>query len=61
MRDFNQAIKVYDRIDLTEYERNLSALRDALDEEAFTAAWERGQAMTLDEALAYASEERPIR
>ncbi|MFQ6097711.1 MAG: hypothetical protein ACE5O2_08280 [Armatimonadota bacterium] len=37
-----------------EYERSIAALRDALGEDAFTKAWAGGQAMTMDEAMAYA-------
>ena len=36
------------------YERRRSAARAALGEAAFTAAWEAGRAMTLDEAVEYA-------
>jgi predicted ATPase len=36
------------------YERRVATIRDALDEEVFTAAWARGKAMTIDEAVAYA-------
>ncbi len=34
----------------------LAAVRAALGEEAFTAAWEVGKAMTLEQAIAYAKE-----
>jgi non-specific serine/threonine protein kinase len=36
------------------YERNVAEARLALGEEAFSAAWERGRAMTMDEAVALA-------
>ena len=36
------------------HERRITAIRDALDQEVFTAAWARGKAMTIDEAVAYA-------
>jgi non-specific serine/threonine protein kinase len=39
------------------YERALAAVRAALDEATWSAAWAAGQAMTLDEAAAYASED----
>jgi predicted ATPase/class 3 adenylate cyclase len=38
------------------YESNLLALRSILGEEAFAAAWAEGQAMTLEQAIAYALE-----
>jgi tetratricopeptide (TPR) repeat protein len=46
-----------DRADRTESERNLAYVRAQLDEAAFTAAWMEGQAMTLEQAVAYALEE----
>ena len=36
------------------HERTLAGARAALGEEAFTAAWDAGRAMSLDEAVAYA-------
>lgn len=41
--------------DRVEYERNLSAIQAALDQETLAATWAEGQAMTLAEAIAYAS------
>ena len=38
------------------YEQDVAAARAQLDEERFNAAWERGKAMTLEEAVAYALE-----
>jgi predicted ATPase/DNA-binding SARP family transcriptional activator len=38
------------------YDRSLTAARTALGEEAFAAAWAEGQAMSLEEASAYALE-----
>jgi non-specific serine/threonine protein kinase len=35
------------------HERRVAAIRDALDQEVFTAAWARGKAMSIDEAIAY--------
>jgi hypothetical protein len=40
-----------------QYNARLTTLRNALDEEAFTAAWEAGRAMTWEEAVAYALDE----
>src|SRR5262249_52477903 len=37
-----------------EYERQVAAARALLDPASFAAAWAEGQAMTLDEAVAYA-------
>jgi tetratricopeptide (TPR) repeat protein len=42
--------------DRAEYERCVAAARAALSEEAFAAAWSEGQAMSVEEALAYAQE-----
>jgi hypothetical protein len=39
-------------------ERQITALRGALGEERFTAAWAQGQAMRDEQALAYALDER---
>ena len=39
-----------------EYEQALASARVALGEKAFTAAWAEGQAMTLEQAVAYALE-----
>jgi tetratricopeptide (TPR) repeat protein len=40
-------------------ERDLARARATLGEEAFAAAWVEGQAMTLEQAVAYALEEPP--
>jgi hypothetical protein len=40
-----------------DYERTLAAVRAGLSEEGFAAAWAEGQAMTLEQAVAYASED----
>lgn len=37
-----------------DYERELTASRAALGEEAFGASWTQGQAMTLEQAIEYA-------
>jgi len=39
-----------------DYERTLAAVRAQVDEEAFAAAWEAGQAMPLEGAIAWAAE-----
>lgn len=43
--------------DRVEYERHLAAIRAALTEEAFAVVWAAGQAMTLEQAIAYVSEQ----
>jgi predicted ATPase/DNA-binding SARP family transcriptional activator len=40
-----------------DYEHAVAAARAELDEEAFAAAWAAGQALTLEQAIAYALEE----
>lgn len=47
----------YPPSDQREVARYLADIRAQLDEDAFTAAWEEGQAMTLQQAVAYALEE----
>ncbi len=42
--------------DQVEYQRNLAAVRAQLDEATFNAAWARGQAMTLEQAVEFALE-----
>jgi predicted ATPase/class 3 adenylate cyclase len=44
-------------VDSREHERFVAAARAALGEPAFTAAWEAGWAMTLDDAIALAMEQ----
>jgi ATP/maltotriose-dependent transcriptional regulator MalT len=41
------------------FERGVAALRAELGEGTFTTAWAEGQAMTRDEAIAYALQEEP--
>ena len=41
-----------------EYEREVSALRAQLDVSTFTKAWAQGRAMTMDEAIALAIDDR---
>ena len=41
-----------------DYEAQLSALRDALGQEAFAAAWSAGAPLSLDDAVAYAERGR---
>jgi hypothetical protein len=43
--------------EVAETERDLTLIRAQLGEEAFAAAWAEGQAMTLEQAVAYALEE----
>ena len=43
-----------DPSDQPEHDRNTAFLRSLLGEAAFQEAWEAGQAMTLDQAVAYA-------
>jgi predicted ATPase/Tfp pilus assembly protein PilF len=40
--------------DLVEYERNLATIQTALNQEIFAAAWKEGQVMSLEQAIAYA-------
>jgi hypothetical protein len=42
----------------TDFEKTMAACRAALGEAAFTDAVERGRAMTMEEAIAYALEEQ---
>lgn len=42
------------------YEHNLAAARNLLDETAFAAAWQEGQAMTSEQAIEYALERRTV-
>ena len=43
--------------DLADYRHNLTASRSQLDEATWKTAWELGQAMTTEQAIAYALEE----
>jgi predicted ATPase/class 3 adenylate cyclase/Tfp pilus assembly protein PilF len=43
--------------DRAEHERSVAAVRTALGEEAFAAAWAEGRAMSLEEAIKYALED----
>ena len=43
--------------DRAEYERNVAAVRAQLGEEMFAAAWAEGRAMTMEQAVEYASRE----
>jgi hypothetical protein len=40
------------------HERYVAATRAQMDEAAFTIAWAAGQAMTLEQAIAYALEDQ---
>jgi hypothetical protein len=55
----SEAIRVASRTPLppypvSGYERDVTAVRDALSSETFTAAWAEGRAMTIEQAIAYA-------
>jgi hypothetical protein len=43
------------------YEKDVAAIRAALGEAWFTASWNEGRAMTVDQAIAYALDEAPGR
>jgi len=45
-------------MDKSEFDDGVSALRAQLDEQIFSKFWAKGKAMTLDEAIAFALEER---
>lgn len=45
-------------LDRAEYDRNVATLRAQLAEATFAAAWAEGRAMTLEQAIEYALEER---
>ena len=45
-------------IDGAEYERNLSLLRATLDEKTLGKFWEKGKAMSFEQAIAFALEEK---
>ena len=47
----------YERV---EYGREVAALQDALDSGKFTALWDRGRMLTMDQAIDYALEPDPI-
>ncbi len=46
-------------VERTEYNQTVTAVRAALGEEAFQTAWGQGRSMTLEQAIAYALEEKP--
>jgi predicted ATPase/tetratricopeptide (TPR) repeat protein len=46
-------------VERAEHDKSVAVVRAALGEKAFAAAWERGQKMTVDEAIAYSFEELP--
>jgi non-specific serine/threonine protein kinase len=45
--------------DQPEIDRYKTSMREQLGEEAFKSAWEKGQAMSLEQAIAFALEEEP--
>lgn len=49
--EIHSAVQPHNRKD---YDRGVDAARASLGEEAFTAAWEEGRAMTLEQAIEYA-------
>jgi UDP-N-acetylmuramyl pentapeptide synthase len=51
------ALLVERELDLPVAQARVAAVRAALGEEAFAAAWAEGQAMTREQAIAYALEE----
>lgn len=46
----------FEAVDQATYDRTLAAVRAQLDEATFDAAWEAGRALTLDDAIATATE-----
>jgi len=46
-------------IEQAEVARDMAAIREMINEEAYTAAYSEGKAMTMDEAIAYALEKIP--
>ena len=48
---------VIDPADQPDYEQNLATLRDHLGEKIFLETWNQGVGMTLDDVIAYATEE----
>jgi hypothetical protein len=51
---FDAAGDLLSAIDRAEFDRNVATARAKLGEDAFAAAWQAGQAMTLDQAVAEA-------
>lgn len=49
----------FDPADEAEYERYLALARQQLDEDTFNTAWNEGRAMNLEQAIAYALEDKP--
>jgi tetratricopeptide (TPR) repeat protein len=49
-------VESLDRANQIVYDRSMAAVRAQIDEAAFAAAWIEGQAMSLDQAIAYALE-----
>jgi hypothetical protein len=45
-------------LEVAAHDEAVARARSALGDEAFERAWERGAAMTLDEAVAFALEQR---
>lgn len=51
---FNAIRQTMDPADRVEYERHVAAMRGHMDETAFSAAWQAGHALTLEQAIALA-------
>jgi hypothetical protein len=54
LRDTMHIIAEAEPADRSAVERDLSAARAQLSEEAFAAAWAQGRAMTMEQAIAFA-------
>ena len=50
----------YGHYEDVKYEQNLAIARANLDEVTFTQAWSEGRAMTMEQAIAYALEDREL-
>ena len=55
---FNATGLAMDPDEAPEYEKGLAAIRRALDDPAFSAAWAKGERMNLDDAVAFAPRPR---
>ena len=49
---------VIDPADQEEYQKRRSALREQFGEEQFVSLWKEGRSFTLEQAIAYALEDR---
>jgi predicted ATPase/DNA-binding XRE family transcriptional regulator len=48
-----------DPFDQTQYQKDIAALRNGLGEETFNVTWNQGSLLTLEDAIAFALEEKP--